>query len=156
MHPTRWLAVRIGRQPWLPRFSGLIVGLDLLVQRLTRGRFTLLSTAGLPEVTLTVAGRRTGIDRTTPLLCVPYGDGWLVAGSNWGAADLPAWVHNLRAASTAGVVHKGTHHRVTARQLEGEERATAWQVMLATWPNYAKYAERAGREIPVFWLRPIL
>jgi hypothetical protein len=28
----------------------------------------------------------------------------------------------------------------------------AWQTMLETWPNYAKYEERTDRTIPVFRL----
>ena len=30
-----------------------------------------------------------------------------------------------------------------------------WQVMLATWPNFAKYEERTTRTIPVFYLEPM-
>lgn len=154
MNPMRSLAVRIGGQPWLPRFSRQIVGLDVAIQKLTRGRFTLLSLAGLPELTLTVAGRRTGLARSTPLLCVPHDGGWLVAGSNWGAPTLPGWVHNLRGADGAEVAFKGRHHQVIAREPEGAARDALWRVMVATWPNYAKYAGRAGRPIPVFFLHP--
>ena len=32
------------------------------------------------------------------------------------------------------------------------DRAAAWQTMLKTWPNYAKYEERTDRLIPVFRL----
>ena len=115
MNPIRWLAIRLGRQPWLPRFAKYIVGLDVLIQRLTRGRFTLLSMAGLPELLLTVPGRKSGIPRSTPLLCVPHEDGWLVAGSNWGAPKPPAWVGNLDAADRATVTFRGRPtHRVAA------------------------------------------
>ena len=155
MNPMRRLAILLGRQPWLPRFTRQIVALDHLLRRLTRGRVTLLTFAGLPELFLTVPGRRTGIPRTTPLLCVPHEGGWLVAGSNWGAPQPPAWVGNLRAASQATVEFRGRETVTTARPVEGEERARVWQVMLATWPNYAKYAERTDREIPVFFLAPV-
>ena len=148
------LAVVVGRQPWLHRCAGVIVGTDLLIQRLTRGRFNLLTLAGLPEVTLTVRGRKSGIERTTPLLCVPHDGGWLVAGSNWGAPDLPAWVLNLRDAHTARVVFRGRTHTVTTRQVTGDERTRVWAVMTATWPNYDHYATLTDREIPVFHLRP--
>jgi deazaflavin-dependent oxidoreductase (nitroreductase family) len=154
MNPMTRLAVVVGRQPWLHRYAGLIVGTDLLIQRLTRGRFNLLTLAGLPEVTLTVRGRRSGAERTTPLLCVPHDGGWLVAGSNWGAPDLPAWVLNLRDAETARVVFRGRTHTVTPHPLTGDERTRAWSVMTATWPNYDLYATRTDREIPVFHLRP--
>ena len=103
---------------------------------------------------LTVPGRKSGIPRSTPLLCVPHEDGWLVAGSNWGAPKPPAWVGNLDAADRATVTFRGRPTAVTPRRVEGAERAAYWQVMLETWPNYAKYAERTDREIPVFLLRP--
>ena len=148
------VAIAFGRQKWLPRFLPQIVWLDRTIHRLFRGRVTLLTLAGLPELYLTVPGRRSGVQRTTPLLYVPHRDRYLVAGSNWGAPKPPAWVLNLRAADTAEVDVKGRRTRVTARELEGEERAEVWEVMLRTWPNYAKYAERTDRLIPVFELTP--
>lgn len=155
MHPTRWLAIRIGGQPWLPRWAPYIVRIDLLLRRLTGGRITLLSFAGLPELYLTVAGRTSGTLRTTPLLCVPSGGSWLVAGSNWGGPKAPQWVANLIAADTATVSFHGRDELVTASLLLGDDRATAWREMLELWPNYAKYAARTGREIPVLRLTPL-
>lgn len=154
MNPMRWLAIRLGGQPWLPRFAPQIVWLDRLIQRLTRGRITLLSMGGLPELMLTVAGRRTGISRSTPLLCVPHEGGWLVAGSNWGQEKPPLWVGNLAAASEATVTFHGRNTVVVPRRSEGTERAELWQVMQGIWPNYAKYADRIDREIQVFMLQP--
>lgn len=154
MNPMRWTALKLGGQPWLPRFAGLVVGTDKAVQRLTRGRVDLLAFAGLPELLLQVPGRRTGILRSTPLLCVPHGDGWLVAGSNWGAATPPAWVFNLQAADEPLVTFKGRTVAADARLLTGPERDEKWALMLETWPNYAKYAARTDRELPVFWLTP--
>ena len=148
------LAILVGRQPWMPRFLPQIVWLDTRIHRLTGGRFGLLSLAGLPELFLTVRGRKSGTPRTTPLLCVPHDGGWLVAGSNWGAPKLPIWVLNLRDAGEAVVDFGGRSTPVTARQAVGEERTRLWQVMNATWPNYRHYAERTDREIPVFVLTP--
>lgn len=155
LHPTRWLAVAIGGQPWLPRWAPYIVKTDLLLRRLTGGRITLLSFAGLPELFLTVAGRKTGQLRTTPLLCVPREGSWLVAGSNWGGPKPPQWVGNLAAADIAKVCFHGRDADVAAVLLLGDERDAAWREMLEVWPNYAKYAERTGREIPVFRLTPL-
>lgn len=154
MNPLRWLALRLGAQPWLPRFARVIVGLDLTTQRLTRGRVDLLAFAGLPELLLQVPGRRTGVLRSTPLLCVPRGEGWLVAGSNWGAPTPPAWVANLLAAEEPLVTFRGRTVAADARLLTGPERDEAWALMLRTWPNYATYAERTRRELPVVWLTP--
>ncbi len=154
MNPLRWMALRLGAQPWLHRFARLIVGLDLTIQRLTRGRLDLLTFAGLPEILVQVPGRRTGVLRSTPLLCVPRGDGWLVAGSNWGAPTPPAWVGNLLAADEPLVTFRGHTVAADARLLAGPEREEAWAVMLETSPNYATYAERTGRELPVILLTP--
>ena len=154
VNPMRWLAIRLGAQPWLPRFAGVIVGLDMLLQRLTRGRLDLLTFAGLPEILLQVPRRKTGVLRSTPLLCVPHGDGWLVAGSDWGAPRPPAWVADLEAADEPLVTYRGRTVAADARLLTGPERDEKWELMLETWPNYGTYAERTDHELPVFWLTP--
>lgn len=153
------LAVRVGAIPWLPRFLPQITALDKLLQRLTGGRVTLLRIAGLPNLVLTVRGRRSGRRISTPLLCVPWRDGALVAGSNFGGPKQPLWVVNVRAAADSGepvvVRRHGVEHRARARELTGPEREEAWQHMLRTWPNYRKYEERTDRLIPVFHLVPV-
>lgn len=155
MNPLRLLAIRVGRLGWLPRFLPQIVRVDLFVRRLSAGRISLLTFAGLPEVFLTVAGRRSGLPRTTPLLCAVHEGGWVVAGSNWGQPKPPAWVFNLAAAETATVEYRGRTYTVVPRRAEGEERAELWRVLNATWPNYERYAERVDREIQVFRLTPV-
>ena len=40
-------------------------------------------------------------------------------------------------------------------EVTAEERERLWEHMLKTWPNYAKYAERADRVIPVFEFSPV-
>jgi deazaflavin-dependent oxidoreductase (nitroreductase family) len=148
------LAIRIGALAWMPKLLPQITWLDKLIQRVTRGHWSILRIAGLPNLLLTVAGRKSGVPRSTPLLCVPYGEGQLVAGSNFGGARPPVWVVNVRAADTVTVSMRGRSHEAVARELSGTERAEAWDHMVETWPNYAKYAERTDRVIPVFWLTP--
>jgi deazaflavin-dependent oxidoreductase (nitroreductase family) len=153
------LAIWIGGISWLPRFLPQITAIDKLLQRITRGRVSLVGIAGLPSMMLTVVGRKSGIPRSTPVLCVPYEDGHLVAGSNFGGPTEPVWVLNVRAAQQAGQpvgVRLGSlEQRAGVREVEGPERDVVWRHMLKTWPNYAKYAERTGRTIPVFFLAPI-
>jgi len=148
------LAIRIGALPWLPRYIRQVVATDRFLRAASGDRVTLLRIAGLPSLWLTTTGRRSGHRRTTPLLCVPHQGSYLVAGSNWGAPTLPAWVLNLRARPEATVSVDRRRVPVRAREVEGQERAELWEVMLGTWPNYAKYAERTAREIPVFVLAP--
>ncbi len=146
------LAVRIGAIPWLPRLLPQIVTVDRAIQRVSGGRVTLLDIAGLPNVTLTVVGRKSGIPRTTPLLCVPHDGRWLIAGSYFGDRRQPQWVANLRAAGAAEIEYAGERVAVDVREVSGTERADLWQVMLRTWPNFAKYEQRTDRVIPVFEL----
>jgi deazaflavin-dependent oxidoreductase (nitroreductase family) len=146
------VAIRIGAISWMPKLLPQVVWMDKTLHRVSRGRFTILDVAGLPSLYLTVKGRRSGIERTTPLLCVPDRDTWLIAGSYFGGPKTPLWVGNLRAAGEATARVDREAFRVTATELEGPDRAAAWQTMLKTWPNYAKYEERTDRVIPVFRL----
>jgi len=123
--------------------------LDKAVHRLTRGKY-LLSAQMLPGVILTTTGARSGLPRRTPLACMPEEGGWLLIGSNFGRTDHPAWTHNLLARPDAEISWKGQDIPVTARLLEGEERAAAWKALLAFWPPYATYQARVEREIRVF------
>ena len=147
------LAVRIGALSWMPKFLPQVVWLDKTLHRTTRGRVTVLDIAGLPNLNLTVRGRKSGVERTTPLLCIPDGDTILIAGSYFGGPKMPLWVGNLRAADGAATVEYGKKKfPVVATELSGDERAAAWEHMLDTWPNYAKYEARTDRLIPVFRL----
>ncbi|MCW2758832.1 MAG: hypothetical protein JWO46_2578 [Nocardioidaceae bacterium] len=148
------VAIRIGALSWMPKLLRQITWIDKQVQRLTRGRWSILRIAGLPNLMLTVVGRKSGTPRSTPLLCVPYESGQLIAGSNFGGPKAPVWVVNVRAADHVTVTVGGVSHEATAREISGEERDRVWQHMLRTWPNYAKYAERTDRVIPVFLLEP--
>lgn len=146
------LAILIGRQKWLPRFAAYIVAVDRFLQKVTGHRVTLAGIAGLPELMLTVTGRKSGLPRTTPLIYVSYEGDYLVAGSNWGGPTRPAWVLNLIANPDATVRIRGRTVSVHARVAEGTERTRMWQAMLDVWPNYATYQARTGRQLPVLVL----
>jgi deazaflavin-dependent oxidoreductase (nitroreductase family) len=105
---------------------------------------------------LTTIGRKSGLERTTPLGWVSDGNGgWLIAASANGAAGLPAWYHNLAAApDKARVEINGATIAVSAEQLHGTEREAAWQALTAAIPRFGKYAEKTDREIPVIRLTP--
>ena len=86
-------------------------------------------------------------------MCVPDGGTWLIAGSYFGGPKTPLWVANLRAAEgEATIEYRRDRFAVRATELEGDDRAAAWQTMLKAWPNYARYEKTTGRLIPVFRL----
>jgi deazaflavin-dependent oxidoreductase (nitroreductase family) len=107
-----------------------------------------------PVLLLTVAGRRTGKPRTTPLLYGRSGDDLVVIASVGGAPKHPAWYLNLREAE--GEVLIGRERlRVRARDAEGEERERLWAEMVALYPPYAEYQTRTARRIPVVGLERV-
>jgi deazaflavin-dependent oxidoreductase (nitroreductase family) len=148
------VAIKIGGISWMPRFLPQITWLDKLIQRVTRGRLSLLTIAGLPNLMLTVIGRKSGVPRETPLLCVPYGEDILIAGSYFGSPKEPIWAKNIEANPDVTVRFRRRTMPMVARRLEGDERAEAWSHMIETWPNFAKYEQRTDRRIKVFLLTP--
>lgn len=148
------LAVHIGAVPWMPRLLPAIVRVDKALQGATRGHLTILDVAGLPNLMLTTTGRKSGLPRSNPLLCVPDGDRILIAGSYFGGPSEPLWVKNIEADPHVTVRLRGRTDRLVARRLDGEERTAAWSTMVATWPNFTRYEERTDRLIKVFALEP--
>lgn len=149
------IGVRVGAVPWMPRLLPQIVWTDKLLQRVTGGRLTILDIAGLPNMMLTTTGRKSGLARSNPLLCVPDNDRILIAGSYFGGQKEPLWVKNLEANPAVTVRFRNQTARLTARRLVGDERAEAWPTMVGTWPNFARYEQRTNREIKVFELVPL-
>ncbi|MFI0981240.1 nitroreductase family deazaflavin-dependent oxidoreductase [Streptomyces sp. NPDC021093] len=125
--------------------------LDRTVHRLSGGR-TMLSTRMLPGVILTARGAKSGLERVTPLACMPEPEQgtWILIGSNFGRPGHPAWTGNLLAHPEASVSWAGQDIPVRARLLAGEERADAWRAVLGFWPPYATYQRRIEREIRLF------
>lgn len=103
---------------------------------------------------LTTIGRKSGLERTSPLGWVSDGNGgWLIAASASGAAGNPAWYHNLAAApGKARIEVDGTTIPVSAEQLHGAEREAAWQKLTTEIPRFGRYEEKTDREIPVIRL----
>ncbi|WP_418006055.1 nitroreductase family deazaflavin-dependent oxidoreductase [Mycobacterium sp. PDNC021] len=111
---------------------------------------------GLPAIRVTVAGRRTGMSRTSTLYCVDDGNRVLVIGSNWGHEDHPAWSANLIAVSEVDVRRRLYQGRATVRLLTGTERDQAWATILRRWPSYQIAQDRVPqRPFRIFELKPI-
>ena len=133
-----------------------MVPLDRLLSRATRGQVVALHIDGLPSLLITTTGRRSGEPRSNPLLYAPDGDGYVVIGSNWGQQHHPAWSGNLLADPTATVTLAGKEIPVRATLATGAERERLFALLLAVWPAYQTYTDRASeRSIRVFRLAPV-
>jgi deazaflavin-dependent oxidoreductase (nitroreductase family) len=110
---------------------------------------------GSHALVLTTIGRKSGIERCTPVAWFPDGDdSWFIVASANGAVDNPAWYYNLAAnPDKASIDIDGKHVNVVAEQVHGSERDTAWAAITKASPRFATYPTKTDREIPVIRLR---
>jgi deazaflavin-dependent oxidoreductase (nitroreductase family) len=110
---------------------------------------------GAKVLMITTPGRRTGVLHSTCVRYLDVSEGFLVWGTASGAPRDPDWFRNLRKAELADVQMGSQTLRVMPRELVAEERDKAWNdIVLAQAPEVEKYAQRAGRTIPVALLKP--
>lgn len=109
---------------------------------------------GMELLYLTTVGAKTGQKRQATVARFPDGeDSWLVVASAAGSAHHPAWYHNIAAhPDQVRVEFGGRRQRVTPVQLDGDERAQAWQRITQMQPRYASYQQKTDRAIPVIRL----
>ncbi|MFR9749502.1 nitroreductase family deazaflavin-dependent oxidoreductase [Nocardia sp. 004] len=153
-NPLSPLARQLAQQHWVMRCAPIVLRMERLIRRVSSERMGVLDLVGLPSIEITVAGRKTGIPRTTSLLYVPMDGDFIAIGSNWGSREHPSWSANLRAADTAMVRHKGELFRVDVCEITGVDRKRVWDLAVEFWPGYEMEYERSGgREFRVFRLR---
>jgi deazaflavin-dependent oxidoreductase (nitroreductase family) len=112
---------------------------------------------GMPVISLTTTGRRSGQPRQT-MLTSPYQDGTtIVIVASRGGDDInPAWFLNLRDHPDVTVSVGGRPPEpMRAEVADSEVRAKLWPLITADHQNYADYQVKTTREIPLVLLRPI-
>lgn len=140
--PASWLLART-----LPH-------LDRPLLRYSNNRFSLASwLTGLPIVTLTCTGAKSGRRVTVPLVALLETDRVVLIASNFGNKKHPQWVHNLRAYPVVEVAWGGHTRRYRSRSATPEERDRYWEQAVNLYPGYARYEKRAApRRVPVLVL----
>jgi proline iminopeptidase len=109
---------------------------------------------GSTVLLLTTKGRKTGQDRTTPLIYAQDGDRYVIVASKGGAPEDPGWYRNLEQTPEVELQVKDEVFPARARTAEGEEREQLWRKANEVWPHYDEYATKTDREIPVVVLEP--
>ena len=104
---------------------------------------------GTTVLLLTTTGRRSGQERTTPLIYQPHEGAYLVVASKGGADEPPAWFLNLSEQPEVEVQVKDDIFRARARTATPDEKPEMWKTMTATWPAYDEYQGKTDRDIPV-------
>jgi deazaflavin-dependent oxidoreductase (nitroreductase family) len=110
---------------------------------------------GVPIIVLTSVGAHSGKLRKTPLMRVEHEGDYAVVASKGGHPEHPTWYHNLVAHPHVELQDGAVRRDYLARELDGAERELWWERSVAAWPDYAQYALRTDRLIPVFLLTAI-
>lgn len=140
---------------WRARVVNAIAAANLRVYRLSGGRVAgHLANARL--LILHHRGRKTGIERVTPLVFIEDGPNLVIVASLGGAPKSPVWFTNLKANPDTEVEVGRERRRVRARIATHEERERLWPRLDQAYPPFADYRARARgrREIPILILEP--
>ncbi len=128
-------------------FARTLHHIDRVLLRLSRGQVTLPGVvAGIPVLTVTTTGARTGQRRTVPLLGVPAGEDIAVIGTSFGQPRTPGWYHNMRADPKAEVTYRNKTIRAIAREAGDDERQAIWDRARTIYAGYEAYASRPPPE----------
>jgi len=109
---------------------------------------------GKPVVILTTIGAKSRKIRKTPLMKVEQGGEYAVVASKGGAAEHPQWYRNIQANPLVELQDGPLKQVMRAREVSGAERERWWSRAIEAWPDYADYARRTDRVIPVVLLTP--
>lgn len=102
---------------------------------------------------LTTTGARSGKCHTVPLAYLIDGERLIITASALGAAQHPAWYHNL-VASPAVTVELGDEiFEAIATVLRGEEREQLWSWTTKHWPLLVEHQAKTTRQIPLVALQ---
>ncbi len=131
---------------WLgPR---IMTPLHVRLYRLLGGRLV----GGASVLLLTTVGRRSDQPRTVTVGYLRDGEDVIMTDSNNAKPTVPAWVLNLRAHPEAEVRLGRERYQARAEFLEGEDRASQWDRLVAADPLYDRVQRLAGREPSVIRL----
>jgi len=111
------------------------------------GRF-----ANTPILLLTTTGAKNGKTYTNPLAYTKDGDRLVVIASFGGAPKNPSWYDNLVAHPEVTVEVGTERFKAKASVTSGEERQKLYDRQAEQMPNFAEYAKKTTRQIPVIVL----
>ena len=109
----------------------------------------------VPVLLLTTTGRKTGKQRTLPLIYIMDGSAYVITASAGGADKHPGWFFNIRSNPQGTIQVKDKHIKVTAEVAGQEKKSELWARLVEVAPNFAGYQKRTSREIPMVILHPV-
>ena len=127
-----------------------------VLHRISGGRLGRRFPGGAVVVWISTLGRKSGQWRSNPLLAIQdpaHPNTWVVAGSNGGQEQVPAWVFNVRANPSGFVDVDSTRWQCEFEELDGDDKSRCYELLTSVWRWFRSYKQLAARDIPVFRLR---
>ncbi len=109
---------------------------------------------GMPLVLVHNVGAKSGREFITPLVYLADGDRYVIFASKAGAPVNPGWYHNLKAEPNVSIEVGTETLDVVATEATGEERDRLYRTQEEQQPQFAEYATKTERKIPVIVLTP--
>ncbi|SHN38758.1 nitroreductase family deazaflavin-dependent oxidoreductase [Cryptosporangium aurantiacum] len=131
---------------------GLLKNLMIKLHRRSGDRFM-----GMNLLYLTTVGAKSGQKRQSPVARFADGDdAWLIAGTNGGKPQHPAWYHNIKAhPDQVWFEYGGQTVQAQVEELDGTRRDEAWQKILVDQPRFDNYRTKTDRVIPILRITPV-
>lgn len=131
----------------------VISPLDRWLYQRSDGRLMLTGKPVGKILLLTTTGRKTGLDRTTPVFYLRDRDKVILCNVNPGFEKPNPWTLNLRANPEARVQIGAEHLTLYEREASQVEVEQYWPQLIAMWPAYQTHYDRSGQRT-VFVLEP--
>jgi F420H(2)-dependent quinone reductase len=109
----------------------------------------------VPVLLLTARGRKSGKERTIPLIYIMDGSSYVITASAGGADKHPGWFFNVHSNPNVTIQVKDKQIQAVAKVAGPEKKSELWSQLLKVAPGFAAYQQRTSREIPMVILHPI-
>lgn len=129
---------------------------DLIDDYRANGKPTKGPFVGRQVLLLTTKGKKTGTERTNPLVYTQDGKDVVIVASKGGAPKSPDWFFNLKANPTVTVELGGDKFEARAKVAEPEaERERLYAAHAKLHPGFLDYVKKTTRKIPVVRLERV-
>jgi deazaflavin-dependent oxidoreductase (nitroreductase family) len=136
----------LGHKRWFAAFGRRFASrFDRHLYRATGGRLTSMGRDVAPILLLTTTGRRSGVERTTPVIYVRDGTSFVISSENFGQGRSAAWPLNLDTNPVAKIQVGSEVLSCRARRLGDDEADRYWAKLVQAWPAHETYRQRSGQ-----------
>ena len=133
-------------------FMQIWMAIHVFLYRVTGGKIG--GKMGGDVLLLDTVGRKSGKQRTNPVMFFRDGGAYVITASAGGAPANPGWYYNLRAHPKTTIQVMGQRIHVTASEADQGERKRLWAKLVSLSPQFKGYETKTPRKIPMLLLKP--